>query len=391
MVFFLESAVLGNWIPRIPDIKQTLGLSGFVLGICLFALSAGTMTALLFAGRVTTRYGLRQTLFFSLPLWAVVFVFPGFASNASWLFLSLLVAGLMVGLTEVAMNTVADDIEKGFARRIMSRCHGFWSLGSLFGAACGALFSHAGVSTAVHFTLVMPLIAIAGWYFVSLLPNDAAAAANSTSEPVNEPARKGSTLAIVRERGLLLLCLMPLGIMCVEGIFIDWSALFVRTVLEADAVAIGVVYAFFSSVMALTRMQGDALIERFGPLLVARVSAAAATVGVVLFASSSSLVTALLAAGLSGLGVAIVYPLAMTAAAERPGVAAENVAAVALVGFSAFLLAPPITGMLSDWLGLRWAIGVFAPAAALTGFLAGELVVPVDVPKETDGSAKSGS
>lgn len=388
MVFFLESVVLGNWIPRIPDVKSQLSLSGFALGICLFALSAGTMLSLLLSGRVTARFGLRGTLLFSLPLWALLFVFPGWVATLWQLMFSLFLAGLMIGLTEVAMNTVADRIEKHYQRRIMSRCHGFWSLGSLVGAATGATFSHLGTATGWHFLAVMPLTALIGWWFCSRLPRGDFAESDSAPELQGEPdvselianhgkpagTRLTNTFAMLQQRGLLLLCIMPLGIMCVEGVFIDWSALFVREVLQADALAIGLVYAFFSLVMAGTRMMGDGLTERFGPVMVARVSAIAATIGTVMFSFSVSVPMAFVAAGLSGLGVAIVYPLAMTAAAERPGPAAENVSMVALIGFSAFLLAPPLTGIVSDWLGLRWALVMFAPLAALSGYLAGELV-----------------
>lgn len=393
MVFFLESVVLGNWIPRIPDVKSQLSLSGFALGLCLLVLSAGTMIAMLFSGKVTSRLGLRQTLIFSLPLWALFFVFPGWVESIWQLMVTLFLAGLMIGLTEVAMNTVADQIEKHYQRRIMSRCHGFWSLGSLAGAATGATFSYFQVATGWHFLLVMPLIAVIGWWFCTQLPHYDHEVSDATGEPASEPLAnsKGQTgtgfgfmnaFALLQERGLLLLCIMPLGIMCVEGVFIDWSALFVREVLQADALAVGLVYAFFSLVMAGTRMLGDGLIERFGPVMVARVSALAATTGIVMFSFSLSVPMAFVAAGLSGLGVAIVYPLAMTAAAERPGSAAENVSAVALFGFSAFLLAPPLTGFVSDWLGLRWALVMFAPLAALSGYLAGELVAEIGT-KET--------
>jgi len=76
---------------------------------------------------------------------------------------------------------------------------------------------------------------------------------------------------------------------------------------------------------------------------------------------------------LSGLGVAIVYPLAMTAAAARPGVASDNVASVALIAFTAFLVAPPLIGFLADVMGLRWALLLLTPFALSTLLLAKEV------------------
>jgi len=81
----------------------------------------------------------------------------------------------------------------------------------------------------------------------------------------------------------------------------------------------------------------------------------------------------MLGAAISGMGVAIVYPLAVTAAARRPGSAADNVAAITMISFSAFLLAPPVIGFLSESFGLRIALLILAPVAASTAFLASEV------------------
>ena len=74
------------------------------------------------------------------------------------------------------------------------------------------------------------------------------------------------------------------------------------------------------------------------------------------------------------MGVAIVYPLAVTAAAGRPGrTAADNVAAVTMISFSAFLVAPPVIGFLSELFGLRIALLTLAPLALGTFFLSAEI------------------
>ena len=176
-------------------------------------------------------------------------------------------------------------------------------------------------------------------------------------------------------RAILLLCIMPLGIMVVEGAFIDWSAVFMRSVLDASPLVIGVAYAFFSSVMAATRLGGDAIATRVGDLAVVRWSGLAASVGVALFALAPSVPVAFAGAALAGAGVAIVYPLAVTAAARRPGrSSADNVAALTMISFSAFLFAPPLIGFLSDAVGLRTALALLAPLAFTTALLAAQIL-----------------
>ena len=365
-VFFFESVVLGNWIPRIPEVKAALGLSDTLLGLCLLAMPLGSLSGLAVAGRVTERLGLRGACRLVLPLWALAFTLPAFAGSAATLALALLVGGLAVALVEVAMNTEADVVEASVGRRIMSRCHGFWSLGSMAGAVLGSLFAHAGVPLGVHFAIVMPLVAIAGFLCASALPPDPPAA--RAAEAVAEP------LFRLPAPGIVALCAMPLGVMLVEGAFIDWSAVFMRSVLDAPPLVIGAAYAFFSVVMAVTRLSGDAIADRVGDLAVVRVSGLAATAGVALFALAPNVPVAFAGSALAGVGVAIVYPLAVSAAARRPGRSpADNVAALTMIAFSAFLLGPPLIGLVSDALGLRPALALLAPLAFTTVLLAGEV------------------
>jgi len=364
-VFFLESVVLGNWIPRIPEFKAALGLSDAELGLCLLAMPLGTFLGLMVAGRLTERLGLRQSCRITLPLWAFAFVLPAFATSGVWLGACLALAGFVIGLVEVAMNTKADVIEKASRQRLMSRCHGFWSLGSMAGALLGSALAHVGVSVQAHFVAVMPLVGLLGWWTASQLPLD---------EPVHEPVESEDPLFRLPSRGILLLCAMPLGVMVVEGAFIDWSAVFMRSVLEASPLVIGTAYAFFSVVMAATRLSGDRIADRFGDLAVVRCSGLAAACGIALFAMAPTVPMAYAGAALSGAGVAIVYPLAISAAARRPGrSAADNVAAMTMISFCAFLLAPPLIGFVSDAIGLRWALGLLTPIAFATLLLAGEV------------------
>jgi len=126
--------------------------------------------------------------------------------------------------------------------------------------------------------------------------------------------------------------------------------------------------------MASVRLSGDMLADKYGEYAIVRTSGLAAAAGILLFATAPTVPVAFLGAALSGLGVAIVYPMAVTAAARRPGgTPADNVAALTMISFGAFLVAPPIIGFLSDWLGLRWALALLAPFAIKTWWLASEV------------------
>jgi len=367
-VFFIESAVLGNWIPRIPDIKTKLALSDAAFGLCLLAMPFGTLIGLFVAAKIIEFFGgLRTTCQIFLPLWAIAFIFPVLSASTGYFIAALLVAGFIIGMVEVAMNTEADRIERHFENKIMSRCHGFWSLGSMAGALTGAAIAQVGIRPEPHFVVLMPLLAIAGFYLASQLPklgNKVVAA---------EPA----PIFCLPSKAIVLLCLLPIGIMFVEGAFIDWSAVFMRTILDASPMLIGITYAFFSVVMAVVRLFGDSIRNRFPERLIVQVSGLAAAIGVTLFALAPTSVVAFAGAVFSGVGVAVVYPLAISAAAARPGrSAAHNVAAMTMISFSAFLISPPLIGLVSHISSLRIAFLILAPIALVTFFLAKEIDIP---------------
>ena len=305
-VFFIESGVLGTWIPRIPDIKEKLALSDGQLGLCLLAMPLGTLLGLFLAARIIEQLGgLRRGCQVFLPLWAISFILPALAS-VPWVFAAfLLICGLTVGLVEVAMNTEADRLERHYKKKIMSRCHGFWSLGSMAGALTGGAIAQLGVSVELHFILVMPLLALAGFYTASSLPKLHGASAGK--EAAGDTKSSGQLIRLP-SKAIVLLCVLPIGIMLIEGAFIDWSAVFMRSILDASPLLISVTYSFFSIVMAAVRLSGDNIREKFSEQLIVQVSGLAASAGIIVFALAPNSLVAFAGAALSGMGVAIVYP-----------------------------------------------------------------------------------
>jgi MFS family permease len=377
LVFFFESSVLGQWIPRIPDIKASLSLSDGTLGLALLALPLGTLIGFSVVGKIIERLGLRTACRVFLPAWALLFIAPAFAQTFWQLVLALTVCGVAVGMIETAMNTEAARIERDSGIRIMSRCHGFWSLGTMFGALMGGAIAQWGIPVAQHFSMTLIVIAVCGYFAATALPTshdensvDLKDEEQGDHQEIGEPSKLFRWPA----RSIILLCLMPIGIMMVEGAFIDWSAVFMQEVMAAEPLLIGITYSAFSLIMAIVRLFGDSIAERFGDLKVVRVSGIASTLGIIIFALAPSIPWAFVGAALSGAGVAIVFPLAVTAAANRPGrSSADNVAALNMLAFSAFLISPPIIGFISEVQGLRIALLMLAPVALMTVLLAKEV------------------
>jgi MFS family permease len=87
-----------------------------------------------------------------------------------------------------------------------------------------------------------------------------------------------------------------------------------------------------------------------------------------------------------GVGTSALFPLAMSAAAQRTDrPAAVNVAALAQISFVSFLLGPPLLGYVAEHFGIRWAFGIGIPLVILGLVMAdavGTRRRPSEVPAE---------
>lgn len=250
------------------------------------------------------------------------------------------------------MNGKAVEIELTSKRRIMSSCHGFWSIGSMTGALLGGAAGAIGMTFLQQQLLLAPPLALAAYFIARMLPHDVPGAERAGPPRLTLP--KGALLAV---------CIMPMGALMIEGAMMEWSALFLRGDLGAGPFWAGACFAAFSLSMALVRMSGDMLTMRLGPANVLIGSAIVTGIGIAVFALSPRVEVAFLAAMVVGAGAGNVYPLAMSRAAQVPGRSAEdNIAVVAFTAFSVFLLGPPLIGTLAHFLGLPIALLLLTPA-----------------------------
>jgi MFS family permease len=96
--------------------------------------------------------------------------------------------------------------------------------------------------------------------------------------------------------------------------------------------------------------------------------------GALLVFFAPTAVVALIGLGLLGVGTSAIFPLAMSAAAQRTDrPAAINVASLAQTSFVVFLLGPPLLGAVAQDFGIRWSYGIALPLVVLSFIVAGAL------------------
>lgn len=352
--FVLNGLILSSWVPRIPQIRDELGMRPAVVGAVLLMIALGALVAMPTTSVLITKWGPRTITAVSGVGYGAALAGVGFATSTPQLAAALLCVGLANGTLDVAMNTMASAVEQHAGRVLMPWFHGLFSVGGLLGAGLGAGAAVAGVPPSTQFFWVglAGVLAAAGLHH--RLPVTPAATAR----------REGGRRGLPRE--LLPFGLMAFVVLLAEGAMADWSALYLTDeVGTSPGVAAGG-YVVFVLSMAIGRLFGSRITEALGTLKVFRSAAGVMALGLVLLLAVPSVITTFVACLLLGIGVSCLFPLLLNRAAAMPGQpASHSVAALSVVGYFGFLGGPPAIGLLADATSLRVALVVLALAPAL--------------------------
>jgi MFS family permease len=344
--FFLFAFSIGALLGRLPDVQEHLQLTESQLGLLLIALALGSMISVTLSAPWIERLGARTTALLTVVGTAFCFALVPWLPNAWVVFAALFTAGFLAGMLEINLNVEADRIEAQLGRRVMNRAHGFWSLGFFVTALLAAAIRQAGIPVAVHMAAAFAVVLLASAILLRGMRNAPARPAAATEAPAPRIA--------LPNLGLLPLCIIAIAAFLIEGTGIDWSVIYMRDVFDVPPFVGGLSLTIFTAVMALGRLFADPVVDRFGPRAVVTALLATAATGSLLIGVAPHPYIALLGFGLIGLGSSGVYPLTVSAAAQRTDrPSSVNVAALAQVSFVIFFLGPPLLGFVAEHLGIR--------------------------------------
>jgi MFS family permease len=332
-VFAVHGAVTGSFATRVPWIQDHASLSAGQLGLALAFPAFGASCSMPLAGRISHRFGSRNALRGLIALWTLSLVLPGLAPNLYTLCLAMFVYGASAGTADVAMNALGVEVEQRLGKSIMSGLHGMWSAGALTGSAAGTLAAHLGADARVHFGLtavVLTLLGLltAGWV-LDVQP----------AEDEEPPPRFA-----LPPRSALLIGAVGFCAVFAEGASLDWSAVFLQNRLETSAGLAAASTTGFMLTMAVARIVGDAVVNRFGAVRTVRAGGVLAAAGGLLIVVAGYPVVAMAGFALMGLGIAVVVPLCFAAAGHSGSNPSQAIAGVATVTYTSGLVAPGLIG-----------------------------------------------
>ncbi len=359
-IFFVNGFILASWVARIPAVSERLGLNSAQLGIALLGMAVGALLAFPVTGYLIARFGsARVTAAFGLSL-MLTLPLLALAPNLLLLFFSLLLFGASNGGMDVAMNAQGVEVEKSLDKPILNSLHGFFSLGGLAGASLGGGVAALGTDALTHFLIVTVAAILALFWLRQKLLADAPSETTAAAPVFALPPRALWGL------GVVAFCAAS-G----EGAMADWSALYLHDSLGTTTGLAAFGYAAFSLTMLIGRFSGDRLVTRFGPTLIVSSGGAVAAVGLATGLLLGTPAGAIFGFGAVGLGLSVTVPLVFSAAGYHPEIPRGTaVAAVATMGYSGFLVGPPLLGWLAQISSLRLALFVVVLLGVLIVVLA---------------------
>ncbi|GGQ68931.1 MFS transporter [Streptomyces althioticus] len=336
-VFAVHGAVTGSFATRVPWIQDHAGVSAGQLGLALAFPALGASLAMPLAGGISHRFGARNALRGLLALWTLALILPSLAPNLLTLCLALFVYGATAGMSDVAMNALGVEVENRLDRSIMSGLHGMWSVGAVVGSAAGTLAAHLGSDARLHHALAAAVLTVVGFvacaWVLDLQP----------AEDEEPPPRFA-----LPPRSALLIGAIGFCAVFAEGASLDWSAVYLRDQLETSAGLAAACTTGFTLTMAVARIAGDRVVDRYGAVRTVRASGVVALLGGVLIVSAGHPAVAMAGFALMGLGIAVVVPLCFAAAGRSGSNPSLAIAGVATITYTSGLIAPSAIGMLAQ-------------------------------------------
>lgn len=363
--FLINGVVFASFIPRLPEIRDRLGVDLDTLGLLLTLGSLGGIVGSALVGRMMGPLGTKRSMTIGSIGLVSALPFVGLAETP-WVFLLALVAmqGFDV-ITDVAMNLQGSWLSDRRHTPVMNRLHGLWSLGTVAGGLVAALVA-GRISLTTHLFIVAGILFATALYVVpGLLAVDEHVDDPPDESGVESEAGRSGWRRRLGGVGLAFGVMATLAA-AIEIIPSDWAAL--RLVddfgVAEQTAALG--YVGFTSGMVTGRFSGDWLTVRLGAVRFTRLTIVVATFGIAIATLAPTTWLTVVGSFIAGCGVAAVFPRLYDDSAKAPGRPGVVLGAMTAGIRFGLLLAPVAVGALAETsLSVGSAMAIVAIPAGL--------------------------
>ena len=352
------SLIFSTWVTYIPQIAEKLGITEGRIGKAIFFSALGAFFMIRICRHIIDRVGVGRYAFFALIVYCVFFYGPFLAYSYNTLCLSLFLFGMASSSFAISLNSLTATIEKQDEIYIMSRSHGFWSIGGMIGAATGSFVAVLLHNPILHITILVTIILLV-----------------QTKLKSHYYSRKGEQLIQEKPKQknmkpLYVIAVVGLVMMVSEGAIADWGALYLKKIILLNLKYIGFGYAAFSSAMMIGRFTGDSLSKKLGSWKLIMYSSLIGTMGFLLILILNPIIS-VLGFFIVGLGFSVVVPEVYRLASNIEGIkTADGVSFIAATSNIGFLVGPVLLGFIAELNSLHLSFIVLTIFVSLAFFIA---------------------
>jgi MFS family permease len=343
-LFSASSLVFGTWVSAIPGIKHRLGFTDATLGLSLLLSPLGALTGVALSTKIFSSLTVGRWMLLGYVSLCIIMILQINSVNRVMFWVCLYCFGMNGFLNGVSVNTTVGYLEEKYQRRMMSTCHGLYSLGGGISAGLATVFF------AVHLSPRWQILFVSATIFGVLFFNRRHLLAH------DRVIHSGSGLKFP-SLSILSISFLCMVLFMSEGCVADWSAIYLRESLHGTKEIMGLGYAGFSAAMTFGRFNGDNIITRFGSKKVVIIGACLAAIGFLVVVLASQVAVAIGGYVLVGFGCCCIVPVLFSAATRIPRVSAvEGFAMVTTGGLIGFLTGPSLIGFISEKINLSTAL-----------------------------------
>src|SRR5437762_526546 len=250
-LFSASSLLFGTWVAAIPGVKYRLGFTDASLGLSLLLSPLGALTGVALSTKLFGKIPVGKWMILGYISLSIMMILQINSVNRIMFWICLYCFGMNGFLNGVSVNTTVGFLENKYKRRMMSTCHGLYSLGGGISAALATIFFALRLSPRLQVILVAVCICTIVYFNRKhLLAHDRIIHSGS--------GIKFPSLAIL---SISFICM---ALFMAEGCVADWSAIYLRESLHGTKEIMGLGYAGFSAAMTIGRFNGDNIITKFG-------------------------------------------------------------------------------------------------------------------------------
>lgn len=364
VLFFLFAVQIMSWIPRFPEVKKNLELSNGEFGTYLSIGATGTVVAMLSTGHLVQKYGSKVVLIFSaLTMCIAASTLVHLQSPLIFIFVNMINGGSIAAFN-IAINAQAFHAQDRAGEMIISRQHGYWTIGALATAIFSGIMVDL-VSIATHITVLSAVLFLTINYFVSKLGPEL------IKPSVHE---KDDFKVMDLFKSFRIDVLVSTALACgviIEFVTADWSAIYSKETIGVSGSLATIPYIASLIAMIIGRL-GIHIVTRRIPLeSMVKIGSVVGGVGFIGFITASnmlvdisktaSFICAIAGFAIGGLGSSFLSPTLFTAAnARSPQHSAVVVGQMGVVNAVLILIIKTI---------IAWT-------AQLTGSIAIALIIP---------------